>query len=115
MRDEARKVFTALAERWNPNREDLQTVEQILAKASGDGLVLEILVGRREHAHVGADRLVTAQALEFLLLQQPQQLGLRAQRHVADFVEEERPLVSLLELADAATVGSGEGALLVAE
>src|SRR5207244_4294375 len=39
----------------------------------------------------------------------------QGQRHVADLVEEEGPAVALLELADAAPVGAGEGALLVAE
>ena len=36
-------------------------------------------------------------------------------RHVADLVEEEGAAVALLELADAAAVSAGEGALLVAE
>ena len=36
-------------------------------------------------------------------------------RHVADLVEKQRAAVALLELADAAAVGAGEGALLVAE
>ena len=35
--------------------------------------------------------------------------------HVADFVEEQRAAVGLLEAADALLVGAGEGALLVAE
>jgi hypothetical protein len=35
--------------------------------------------------------------------------------HLADLVEEERAAVGLLEAADAAAVGAGEGALLVAE
>ena len=61
------------------------------------------------------DRLVPADALERLVLQQPQHLGLHGQRHVADFVEEKRAAVALLELADAAAVGPGEGPFLVAE
>ena len=69
----------------------------------------------RDQAHVGPDRLVAADALERLLLQQPQHLGLQGQRHVADLVEEQGAAVALLELADAAAVGAGEGALLVAE
>ena len=35
--------------------------------------------------------------------------------HVADFVEEQRAAVGLLEPADALLVGAGEGALLVSE
>ena len=66
-------------------------------------------------AHVGRDRLVPADALELLLLQHAQHLGLRGRGHVADLVEEERAAVGLLELADALPVGAGERALLVAE
>ncbi len=69
----------------------------------------------RDQPHVGLDRLVASHALEPLVLQEPQDLGLHSQRHVADLVEEERAAVALLELADAASVGPGEGALLVAE
>ena len=48
-------------------------------------------------------------------LQQPQQFGLRGRRHVADFIHEDGSAVGLLELADAAAVGAGERAALVAE
>ena len=44
-----------------------------------------------------------------------QHLGLRGGGHFADFVEKERALMGLLELADAAAVGPGEGAAFVAE
>ena len=44
-----------------------------------------------------------------------QQLGLQAGVHLADFVEQQGAAVGLLELADAAGDGAGEGALLVAE
>ena len=50
-----------------------------------------------------------------MLLQHAQDLGLRVRAHVADFVEEERAAVRLLEAADALLVGAGERALLVAE
>ena len=69
----------------------------------------------RDQPHVGADGLIAADALERLLLEQPEDLGLEGQRHVADLVEKKGSPVALLELADAAPVGSGEGALLVPE
>ncbi len=59
--------------------------------------------------------LAAAEPLETLLLQQPQDLGLGAGGHVADFVQEERAAVALLELADPPAVGPGERPLLVAE
>src|SRR5437868_6937778 len=76
---------------------------------------LQVAGGRRDQPHIGADRLVAADALEGLLLEHAQHLGLGRRWHVADLVEEEGAAVALLELADAAAVGAGEGALLVAE
>src|SRR5208283_3309123 len=56
-----------------------------------------------------------ADALDFALLQHPQNLGLHGQRHVADFVEKDRAAVAELELADALGRRAGEGAFLVSE
>ena len=49
------------------------------------------------------------------VLQHVQQLGLQRRLHLADFVEEDRAGVRLLELADARRRRAGERALLVAE
>ena len=56
-----------------------------------------------------------AHALKLALLQHAQDLGLRGRRHVPHLVEEDRPAVALLELADPAVLGAGEGPLLVPE
>src|ERR1043165_9944784 len=68
-----------------------------------------------DQPYVGADRLVAADALECLLLEYSQHLGLSGWRHVANLIEEESAAVTLLELSDAAAVGAGEGALFVPE
>ena len=47
------------------------------------------------------ERARAAEALELVLLQHAQELGLRARAHVADLVEEQRAAVGLLEAADA--------------
>ena len=70
---------------------------------------------RRDQADVDLDRLVAADAEDLLVLQHAQQLGLQRQRHVADFVEEQRAAVGVLEAALAQPVGAGERAGLVAE
>ena len=49
------------------------------------------------------------------LLQNAQQPRLRFQRHVADLVEKQRSAVGLLEASRRSRLGTGEGALLVAE
>src|SRR5437764_798339 len=62
------------------------------------------------HRRMSACRLGSPSAVE-----DAQPLGLRRQWVVADLVEEHGPAVALLELAGAAAVGPGEGALLVPE
>ena len=53
--------------------------------------------------------------MEFALLQNAQQLGLRGGVQIADFIEEDRAAVGQFELASARGDGAGERALLVAE
>ena len=59
--------------------------------------------------------LVAADPLEGTVLQHAQNFGLRGQAHVADFIEENRAAVALLEFADALTLRAGERAFFVAE
>ena len=75
----------------------------------------EILVRRRDDADVHLDRPRRPEPLDLPFLQHAQDLGLRLRAHVADFVEEDRAAVGLLELADLLLGRAGERALLVAE
>ena len=54
-----------------------------------------------DHAHVGLDRLVAADAIELAVGQHAQQARLQLERHVADLVEEQRAALGLLEAAAA--------------
>ena len=58
---------------------------------------------------------LSAQALESTILEHAQELGLRDERQVADFVEEERATVGQLDASRLAIVRAGERAFLVAE
>src|SRR5262249_24062993 len=106
------KVVAALAQRRQVDGEDVQPVVQVWPELPLLRPRLEVAVGGGDQPHVGADRLVAADALERLLLQDAQQLGLQRQRHVADLVQEQRAAADLLELADALAVGAGEGPFL---
>src|SRR6185295_974982 len=90
-------------------------VVKIAAETSRRDLGLEILVRGRDDANVDLDRLLRADALKRLLLQDAQNLGLRLQAHVADLVEEERAGVGQLEFSLAVLDRAGERSLLVAE
>ena len=60
-------------------------------------------------------RLISADTLEGLFLQNAQDLGLKHQRHVTDFVQKEGAASALLELPHALTVCPSKRALLVPE
>ena len=76
---------------------------------------MQVAVGRGDDAHVDLQRRRAADALEALLLERAQDLGLQRQRQVADLVEEQRAAMRQLELARLARDRAGERALLVAE
>jgi hypothetical protein len=65
---------------------------QIFAELSAVDRTFEVLMGRRDKASVEPVFAITAHGSDapFLFLDRPQQLGLQAQRHVADFVEKKR-------------------------
>jgi hypothetical protein len=54
--------------------------------------------------------VVSAHAVELPFRQHAQQARLQRRRHVADFIEEQRAAVGLLEAAEAQRIGAGEGA-----
>ena len=75
----------------------------------------QIAVGRGDQPDVDPQRPGAAQPLEFVFLQDAQDLRLGAGAHVPDFVEEEASAVALFEPADALLVGAGEGAFFLTE
>ena len=113
--DEERDVRAPLAQRGQRDRDHVEPVEEVLAEAALAHLLLEVAVGGRHDPHVDRHRLGAADAQDLPLLQDAQQLHLQVALEVADLVEEQRRAARLLEEADLARVGPGEGALLVAE
>jgi hypothetical protein len=104
-----------LAERGNSDWNDAQAEVQVFPEAALSDLVFQIFVRRRDDADVHFDRARRAQPLDLALLQDAKNLGLGLGAHVADFVQEDRPAIGHLELADLLLGGPREGAALVAE
>ena len=77
----------------------VQAVEKVLAKISAGNFFFQVFVGRGDHAGVDGNGLVAAHGSEVLFFERAQNLRLRLQAHVADFVEEERSAVGLQEFA----------------
>ncbi|MNE96674.1 hypothetical protein D3C80_1949000 [compost metagenome] len=64
-------VFTAFAQRWDAQFDDVQPVIQILAKASGGDFAVQVLVGGAEDAHIDHFFLLAANGAHGLFLDRP--------------------------------------------
>jgi hypothetical protein len=108
-------VLRMLLELRRFNAHDVDAVVEILAELAFGDQLSEVAMGGKDEPGAQGDEAVAAQAVELHLLQDAQQLDLGEQAEVADFIEEERAVGGLLEVAFASADGAGEGALLVAE
>src|SRR5690606_35621472 len=112
VRDEGGQVLEPLAQRRQVDRDDVEAVVEVLAELAVADQLFEVAVGGGDQAHVDAEGLDAADALELRLLDRAQQLDLDLLRDLADLVEEEGAAVGELEAAGAAADGAGEGAAL---
>src|SRR5438105_3573314 len=77
---------------------------EVIAETARRDFGLQIAAGRRYDAHVDADPPGPSDPLESLIDQHAQDLALGLPRQVADFVDEQRAGVRLLERADLAAL-----------
>ena len=95
--------------------DDVEAVVEVLAEAALGYLLLEVAIGGGHDADVGLDGLLAAHALELAVLEDAEDLDLHVLVDFAYLVQEEGALVRELEAATRASLGPGEGSLLVAE
>jgi hypothetical protein len=103
------------AQRRLVDAQHAEPVIEVRAEASGLDRAVEIDVRRGDDPHVDRNRFLPAETLDLPFLQEPQQARLALDRHVADFVEEQRAAVRRLDPPGAPLVRAGERAALVAE
>src|SRR5580658_3926027 len=113
--DEQRNVPGSLAQRRQPDGDDVEAIVEVLTEDARADEFLQVAVGCGHEAHVDVDGLDTADALELALLQRAEKLDLHLHRNLADLVEEEGAAVGELEASRLARYGAGEGSALVAE
>lgn len=77
-------------------------------QVAGAQALLQVPVGRGDHAHVHADRGIASQAPDRAALEDAQALRLQVQWHFANLVQEDRAAAGLLEHAGAPARGSRE-------
>jgi hypothetical protein len=68
-----------------------------------------VLVRCTDDPHINLYRFSTANPLDDLILQEPQQLYLHRQRHIADFIEKQGTTIGTLDSADVLPQGPGKG------
>src|SRR3546814_5421369 len=96
MADEVGNVVGALAQRRQPDRHDVEAIEQILAEGALTDELAQVAVRRGDDPHVRLDRRAAADGGVLALLQHTQQPRLGLERHVADLVEKQRAALGLL-------------------
>src|SRR5712664_556683 len=108
-------VFATVAQRRQPEVDDVQAMIQIFAEAPFAYEHQQFHVGGGDDAHINLNLFRAAQAHEFALLNNAKELGLRFRANGGDFVEENRALVGDFEETFLGSHGAGERALDVAE
>src|SRR5437764_822387 len=108
-------IVTALAKGGNVNGEDRQPIVKILAKRLLLGGGFQIAIGGGDDSNLHNGFRVGAEPLDAAAFQRAQQLGLRGQRQLSDFIQEQRAPVCQLKLSRLARVSASESAALVAE
>ena len=105
----------ALAQRRKLHGQAIDAVVEVAAKQPLFGGFAQPRVGGADQREIHGDR-PAAERRHAALLQHAQQPRLHAQRHVANFVEEQRPALRLAQAPEAALAPrAGEGAAGVAE
>ncbi len=95
---------------------DVEAIEKILAERALADHVAQVAVRRGDHADIDPPaRVIGADLLQFAGLHESEQQPLHPHRHLADFVEEDRPLICELELSGLVAISPGEAAFDVAE
>src|SRR5229473_8284203 len=105
----------ALKQRWQLNRNDAQSKQEIFAEFSFFHELMQITVGRRDHAHVELDSPAPTETAMLFFLQGAQQLGLKTERQLSDLVEKQRPAIGHLHKTGLRRHRPGEGSFLVAK
>ena len=111
--DEHQDVLSPVSERWHLDGKHVESIEEVLAKASIGHSGVQVTVGRRDDSNVDSDRLCSPDSLKLSLLQDSQERDLRVGRKFTYFIQEDRAAISLFKAAEPPLCSSSEGSFLV--
>ncbi len=109
------QIFLPLAQRRQVDGLARQPIVEILSKGALLHKRRQLTPGGRQHTDVHLDRLAAADARDDAVFQHAQEFRLELERHLADFVEENRAALGMLEMSFAHLVGAGERTPLMTE
>src|ERR1700684_4312773 len=115
MAEQQRNFRGAFAQRWNMNRENIQTVIQVFTKAAGTHGFFHIHISSCQHSHVYIYHRASPEAGVWTILQNVQKLGLKMRTHLRDFIQKDGSFVGQLKFAWLGADRAGESALFVTE
>ena len=101
-------VTLARTQRRKLDGDDAETPVEIFAKFAFLDHLCEVAVRGGNDADIDLDRLATADTFDGLLAESAEQFDLRAGVDLADFIEEQRATIRLLEAADTELLSAGE-------
>ena len=104
---ELQNVGPSLAQRRHTDVDAAQAIEEVRPKQPTLDESRQAAVGCGDDPDVDAVRALAADPLDREILDGPQQFGLRRQREVGDFVQEQRAAIGRLELASPAADAGG--------
>ena len=113
-KDDGADVFLAGCERRDLEQQGIDPVEQVLPELPLPGHGKKVPVRRTDDADIHLHEAGAPQAGHDFVLQDPQQAGLQAQRHLPYLVKEQGPAVGQLHQPRLAPApGAGEGPLFI--
>jgi hypothetical protein len=102
-------VVPTLAQRRDREVDHVQPIIEILAEALVGNSRHQVAVGRGDYADIHLRvHAIRAHALDLAAFKKAQEKGLHAEAHLADFVHENGPAVSLIQPPSFVAVGVGE-------
>src|SRR5579863_5696576 len=115
MRDQRRDILSPLAQGWEEQGKNVNTMKQILTEFLFAHPRFQIAMRGHYHSHIHVHGLIAAEALDFPFFQHSQQFRLHRQRHIANLIEKYRAMIRLLKFSNMPSRSSSERAFFVSE
>lgn len=113
--DQHGEVGNSLPQGWKINRHGIDAEEEVQPEGSLFDLAAEVSVGGGDEAGGDGTRFMSTDAYEGSVLEDLQEFGLDGNIEATDLIEEEGPLMSLLDAPQLGGHGSGEGTFFVSK